>query len=104
MSGTYFAPPHHSISVVVIVSLIFSPSSLLFQEGESVSIRSHVVKPAAPKVIDLKIDGDLRENSKVTTTGTVTEGIEGLAEYRAKIYVFRVIIPQLLGRGTVLPG
>lgn len=33
--------------------------------------------PAPPKVTDAKIVGDLRENSKVTVTGTVTGGTEG---------------------------
>lgn len=32
---------------------------------------------APPKVTDVKIIGDLRENSKVTVTGTVTGGTEG---------------------------
>lgn len=32
---------------------------------------------APPKVTDVKIVGDLRENSKVTVTGTVTGGTEG---------------------------
>lgn len=34
-------------------------------------------KPAPPKVTNLKIIGDLRENSKVTATGIVTGGTEG---------------------------
>ncbi|KAM1883329.1 hypothetical protein ACFX13_004704 [Malus domestica] len=59
------------------LAFVYIPINFEGQEGESVSIRSHVVKPAPPKVIDLKIVGDLRENSKVTAVGTVTGGTEG---------------------------
>ncbi|CAN6683756.1 unnamed protein product [Malus baccata var. baccata] len=59
------------------LAFVYIPINFEGQEGESVSIRSQVVKPAPPKVIDLKIVGDLRENSKVTATGTVTGGTEG---------------------------
>ncbi|XP_020974610.1 187-kDa microtubule-associated protein AIR9 isoform X4 [Arachis ipaensis] len=47
------------------------------QEGKSLSARSPVVKQAPPKVTNVKIIGDLRENSKVTATGIVTGGTEG---------------------------
>ncbi|TQD95493.1 hypothetical protein C1H46_018905 [Malus baccata] len=43
---------------------------------------------SAPKVIDLKIVGHLRENNKVTATGAVTGGTEGLAGYRARSCCF----------------
>lgn len=33
--------------------------------------------PAPPKVTNLKIIGDLRENSKITASGIVTGGTEG---------------------------
>ncbi|RDX87861.1 187-kDa microtubule-associated protein, partial [Mucuna pruriens] len=47
------------------------------QEGKSMSVMSPVVKQAPPKVMNVKIIGDLRENSKVTATGIVTGGTEG---------------------------
>ena len=36
-----------------------------------------MLNPAPPKVTNVKIIGDMRENSKVTVTGVVTGGTEG---------------------------
>ncbi|CAL0320193.1 unnamed protein product [Lupinus luteus] len=55
----------------------YIPINLEGQEGKSLSVMSPVVKQAPPKVIDVKIVGDLRENGKVTVTGIVTGGTEG---------------------------
>ena len=41
------------------------------------SIVSGTVRQALPKVTNVKIIGDLRENSKVTMIGTVIGGTEG---------------------------
>jgi hypothetical protein len=59
------------------VTFVYIPANFEGLEGEPVSTSSSVVKPAPPKVTDAKIVGDLRENSKVTVTGTVTGGTEG---------------------------
>ncbi|VVB02098.1 unnamed protein product [Arabis nemorensis] len=59
------------------VTFVYIPANFEGLEGEPVSTLSSVVKPAPPKVTDVKIIGDLRENSKVTVTGTVTGGTEG---------------------------
>ncbi|XP_034210939.1 187-kDa microtubule-associated protein AIR9 isoform X3 [Prunus dulcis] len=59
------------------LAFVYIPINFEGHEGESVSILSDVVKQAPPKVINLKIIGDLRENSKITATGTVTGGTEG---------------------------
>lgn len=59
------------------LAFAYIPINFEGQEGESVSIMSDVVKQAPPKVINLKIIGDIRENSKVTATGIVTGGTEG---------------------------
>ncbi|KAG2296584.1 hypothetical protein Bca52824_043253 [Brassica carinata] len=55
----------------------FSSFFPIRSRGEPLSTLSSVVKPAPPKVKDVKIVGDLRENSKLTVTGTVTGGTEG---------------------------
>ncbi|OIV97294.1 hypothetical protein TanjilG_07046 [Lupinus angustifolius] len=55
----------------------YIPINLEGQEGKSLSVMSPVVKQAPPKVTDVKIVGDLRENGKVTVTGIVTGGTEG---------------------------
>ncbi|ONI11137.1 hypothetical protein PRUPE_4G089200 [Prunus persica] len=59
------------------LAFVYIPINFEGHEGESVSILSDVVKQAPPKVINLKIIGELRENSKITATGTVTGGTEG---------------------------
>ncbi|XVF00530.1 hypothetical protein REPUB_Repub04eG0008800 [Reevesia pubescens] len=59
------------------LAFIYVPINLEGQEGESVSIVSGTVRQAPPKVTNVKIIGDLRENSKITVTGTVTRGTEG---------------------------
>ncbi|KAJ7969079.1 187-kDa microtubule-associated protein AIR9-like [Quillaja saponaria] len=59
------------------LAFAYIPINFEGQEGESVSIISSLVKQAPPKVTNLKIIGDLRENSKVTVTGIVTGGTEG---------------------------
>lgn len=58
------------------VTFVYIPANFEGLEGEPLSTLSSVVKPAPPKVKDLKIVGDLRENSKLTVTGTVTGGTE----------------------------
>ncbi|KAL9346290.1 hypothetical protein Peur_061143 [Populus x canadensis] len=59
------------------LAFVYSPINFEGQEGKSVSIFSHPVKQAPPKVKNIKIIGHLRENSKVTVTATVTGGTEG---------------------------
>ncbi|KAK4797344.1 hypothetical protein SAY86_029670 [Trapa natans] len=59
------------------ISFIYVPINFEGQEGEPVSLVSQIVKPAPPKVTNVKIIGDLRENSKVTVMGIVTGGTEG---------------------------
>ncbi|KAE8647759.1 187-kDa microtubule-associated protein AIR9 [Cucumis sativus] len=59
------------------LTFVYVPVNLEGQEGESVSVTSNVVKPAPPKVMNVRIIGDIRENSKITVTGTVTGGSEG---------------------------
>ncbi|XP_022146546.1 187-kDa microtubule-associated protein AIR9 [Momordica charantia] len=59
------------------LTFVYVPVNLEGQEGESVSVTSNVVKPAPPKVTNVKIIGDIRENGKVTVTGVVTGGSEG---------------------------
>lgn len=59
------------------LTFVYVPVNLEGQEGESVSVTSNVVKPAPPKVTNVKIIGDIRENSKITVTGIVTGGSEG---------------------------
>ncbi|OMO92313.1 hypothetical protein COLO4_17682 [Corchorus olitorius] len=55
----------------------YIPINFEGQEGESVSVVSGTVRQAPPKVTNVKIIGDLRENSKITVTGIVTGGTEG---------------------------
>ncbi|EOX96967.1 Outer arm dynein light chain 1 protein isoform 1 [Theobroma cacao] len=59
------------------LAFTYIPINFEGQEGESVSIVSGTVRQAPPKVTNVKIIGDLRENSKVTVTGSVTGGTEG---------------------------
>ncbi|GAB4829402.1 187-kDa microtubule-associated protein air9 [Ancistrocladus abbreviatus] len=59
------------------MAFVYIPINFEGKEGESVSVISEVVKRAPPKVMNLKIIGDLREGSKITVTGTVTGGTEG---------------------------
>lgn len=61
------------------LAFVYIPINFEGQEGESVSVLSHTVKQAPPKVTNLVIVGDLRENSKVTVAGTVTGGTEGFS-------------------------
>ncbi|CAN8287520.1 unnamed protein product [Cochlearia groenlandica] len=61
------------------VTFVYIPANFEGLEGEPLSTLSSVVKPAPPKVTDVKIVGDLKENSKVTVTGVVTGGTEGLS-------------------------
>ncbi|KAJ0262088.1 187-kDa microtubule-associated protein AIR9 [Hirschfeldia incana] len=59
------------------VTFVYIPANFEGLEGEPLSTLSSIVKPAPPKVKDVKIVGDLKENSKLTVTGTVTGGTEG---------------------------
>ncbi|KAJ8762645.1 hypothetical protein K2173_010666 [Erythroxylum novogranatense] len=59
------------------IAFVYIPINFEGQEGEPVSIVSHAVKQAPPKVTNVKIVGDIKENSKVTVIGTVTGGTEG---------------------------
>ncbi|KAK7328506.1 hypothetical protein VNO77_22615 [Canavalia gladiata] len=59
------------------LAFVYIPINFEGQEGKSISMMSPVIKQAPPKVTDVKIIGDLRENSKVTATGIVTGGTEG---------------------------
>ncbi|XP_031264195.1 187-kDa microtubule-associated protein AIR9 isoform X1 [Pistacia vera] len=59
------------------LAFVYIPINLEGQEGESVSTISQTVKQAPPKVTNVKIIGDLRENSKITVTGIVTGGTDG---------------------------
>ncbi|PPD82943.1 hypothetical protein GOBAR_DD20121 [Gossypium barbadense] len=59
------------------LAFVYIPINFEGQEGESVSIVSGTVRQAPPKVTNVKIIGDLRENSKITVTGAVMGGTEG---------------------------
>ncbi|KDP34944.1 hypothetical protein JCGZ_09232 [Jatropha curcas] len=59
------------------IAFVYIPINFEGQEGESVSTVSPAVKQAPPKVTNVKIVGDIRENNKVTVTGIVTGGAEG---------------------------
>lgn len=59
------------------LAFVYIPINFEGQEGKSLSVKSPVVRQAPPKVTNVKIIGDLRENSKVTATGIVTGGTEG---------------------------
>ncbi|KAG5105911.1 hypothetical protein JHK82_042881 [Glycine max] len=59
------------------LAFVYIPINFEGQEGKSISVMSPVVKQAPPKVMNVKIIGDLRENSKITATGIVTGGTEG---------------------------
>ncbi|XP_024018937.1 187-kDa microtubule-associated protein AIR9 isoform X2 [Morus notabilis] len=59
------------------LAFIYVPINFEGQEGESITVVSHVVKQAPPKATNVKIIGEIRENSKVTVTGIVTGGTEG---------------------------
>ncbi|XP_031377815.1 187-kDa microtubule-associated protein AIR9 isoform X1 [Punica granatum] len=59
------------------ILFVYVPINFEGQEGEPVSLVSQIVKQAPPKVTNVKIIGDLRENSKITVTGNVTGGTEG---------------------------
>ncbi|XP_059666134.1 187-kDa microtubule-associated protein AIR9 isoform X2 [Cornus florida] len=59
------------------LAFVYIPINFEGQEGKSVSTVSQIIKQAPPKVMNVKIIGDLREGSKVTVTGIVTGGTEG---------------------------
>ncbi|CAJ2661630.1 unnamed protein product [Trifolium pratense] len=59
------------------LTFVYIPINFEGQEGTSLSAMSPVVKQAPPKLTNVKIIGDLRENGKVTATGIVTGGTEG---------------------------
>ncbi|PON54757.1 LRR domain containing protein [Parasponia andersonii] len=59
------------------LAFVYIPINFEGHEGESVSVVSPVVKQAPPKVTNVKIIGEIKENSKVTVTGIVTGGTEG---------------------------
>lgn len=59
------------------LTFVYIPINFEGQEGKSLSAMSPVVTQAPPKVTNVKIIGDLRENGKVTATGIVTGGTEG---------------------------
>ncbi|XP_019057902.1 PREDICTED: 187-kDa microtubule-associated protein AIR9, partial [Tarenaya hassleriana] len=59
------------------VTFVYIPTNFEGQEGVPVSTASNVIKQAPPKVTNIKLVGDLSENSKVMATGTVTGGSEG---------------------------
>ncbi|XP_048228630.1 187-kDa microtubule-associated protein AIR9 [Ricinus communis] len=58
------------------IAFVYIPINFEGQEGESLSIVSPVVKQAPPKVTNVKIIGDMMENSKVSVTGIVSGGTE----------------------------
>ncbi|KAF7842164.1 187-kDa microtubule-associated protein AIR9 [Senna tora] len=58
------------------LAFVYMPINFEGQEGKSLSVMSPLVKQAPPKATNLKINGDLRENSKVTVTAIVTGGNE----------------------------
>lgn len=59
------------------LAFVYVPTNFEGHEGESVSIVSDIVKQAPPKVTNVKIIGEFRENNKITVTGIVTGGTEG---------------------------
>ncbi|KAG1348232.1 putative 187-kDa microtubule-associated protein AIR9 [Cocos nucifera] len=59
------------------LKFVYIPINLEGQEGESASAMTECVKRAPPKVVNLKIVGDMREGNKVIVTATVTGGTEG---------------------------
>ncbi|XP_071715705.1 187-kDa microtubule-associated protein AIR9 [Rutidosis leptorrhynchoides] len=61
------------------LAFVYLPVNFEGQEGKSASTVSSVVKRAPPKVIHLKIIGDLKEGSKVTVTANVTGAVESLS-------------------------
>ncbi|KAH9610756.1 hypothetical protein KSS87_003287, partial [Heliosperma pusillum] len=58
------------------VAFRYIPVNFEGREGEPSSVDSNIIKQAPPRVINLRIIGELREGSKVTITGTVTGGTE----------------------------
>lgn len=75
------------------LSFVYIPINFEGQQGESVSVLSPKVKRAPPKVSQLKIIGDLRENSKITVTGCVTGGTEA----SSRVQWFKASSPTLDG-------
>nr|XP_010905429.1 187-kDa microtubule-associated protein AIR9 isoform X2 [Elaeis guineensis] len=59
------------------LKFVYIPMNLEGQEGESASAMTERVKRAPPKVVNLKIVGDMREGNKVIVTAAVTGGTEG---------------------------
>ncbi|KAL1560501.1 187-kDa microtubule-associated protein air9 [Salvia divinorum] len=58
------------------LAFVYLPVNFEGQEGKPMSVVSQIVKPAPPKVTNLKIIGELKEGSKVSVTGIVTGGTE----------------------------
>ncbi|XP_074276682.1 187-kDa microtubule-associated protein AIR9 [Silene latifolia] len=58
------------------VAFKYIPVNFEGREGEPSSVVSNIIKQAPPRVINLRIIGELREGNKVTITGTVTGGTE----------------------------
>ncbi|GMI70655.1 AUXIN-INDUCED IN ROOT CULTURES 9 [Hibiscus trionum] len=79
------------------LAFIYIPINFEGQEGESVSIVSGTVRQAPPKVTNVKIIGDLRENSKITVTGNVTGGTEG----SSRVQWFKTISSVLSGENEL---
>ncbi|XP_078162701.1 outer arm dynein light chain 1 protein isoform X2 [Carex rostrata] len=59
------------------LKFMYIPVNLEGEEGEPGYVMTEIVKKAPPKVINLKIVGEMREGSKVTATSTITGGTEG---------------------------
>lgn len=75
------------------LKFVYIPINFEGQEGESASIMSEAVRPAPPKVNNLKIVGDLREGNKVIATSIVTGGTEG----SSRVQWFKTSSPRLSG-------
>ncbi|KAL1555754.1 187-kDa microtubule-associated protein air9 [Salvia divinorum] len=58
------------------LAFVYLPVNFEGQEGKPMSVVSQIVKPAPPKVTNLKIIGELKEGSEVSVTGIVTGGTE----------------------------
>ncbi|KAJ4758953.1 Outer arm dynein light chain 1 protein [Rhynchospora pubera] len=59
------------------LKFMYTPVNLEVQEGKPGHAVTETVKKAPPKVINLKIVGEMMEGSKVTATSTITGGTEG---------------------------
>ncbi|KAL9147547.1 hypothetical protein ABFS82_13G180100 [Erythranthe guttata] len=58
------------------MAFVYVPVNFEGQEGNSMSTASQIIKQAPPKVVNMKIIGELKEGSKITVTGIVTGGTE----------------------------